>query len=184
MLERKIVPLPGHALWTYGRAPGFQSDYEKMRENNQKILEYKGYNLSGQSNSSSPKPRFSQKNESGNKVISEMIKINSQRTKESINALTAVQLSGMVMGLRPDGSENDGGKKIKGVEITTTSEEEVLQDKENLGKVVSMTNRRVEFIEAPISGSLPSSNENAPAPDWNSLVRMNFSIIAELRQWS
>jgi hypothetical protein len=32
----------------------------------------------------------------------------------------------MIMGLRLDGSKNDGGKEIKEIEITTRKEEEVL----------------------------------------------------------
>jgi hypothetical protein len=94
-----------------------------------------------------------------------MVRVDSQQTKESIEAFTEVQLSGMVMELRIDGGKNDRGKEIKGVEITTRSEEEVLQDKKNPSKVVSTTNRGVKFIEASVTGSLPASNENAPPLD-------------------
>jgi hypothetical protein len=56
MLERKVVPLPGHAPWSC----------------------------------------------------------------ESIEALMVVQLPGMVLGLRLDGSKDDRGKEIQGIEITTS----------------------------------------------------------------
>jgi hypothetical protein len=111
-----------------------------------------------------------------------------KRTKECTEALTAVQLSRMVMDLKLNDRKNDRGKEIKGLKITTTSEEEVLPDKENTRKVVSKTHRRIEFIETSVPRSLPAPNEDAPAPDQsgprNSLVRMNCSIIAELRQWT
>jgi hypothetical protein len=71
----------------------------------------------------------------------------------------------MVMELRIDGNKNDRGKEIEGIEITTRSEEEVLQDKENPGKIVSTINRRVELIETSTSTSISSFNKNAPTSD-------------------
>jgi hypothetical protein len=71
----------------------------------------------------------------------------------------------MVMKLKLNGGKNDREKKIKGIEVTTRSKEEVLPDKENARKVVSTTNRRIKFIETSIPTNIPAPNENAPAPD-------------------
>jgi hypothetical protein len=126
------------------------------------MLEYKGNYLSGRSYSSSPEPRTSGKSGSGGAIISEMARMDDKRTKECTEALAAVHLSGFVIEIKLNDRKNERGKEIKGLEVTTRSEEEVLPDKENTRKVVSMTNRRIKFIETSIPGNVPASNENAP----------------------
>jgi hypothetical protein len=47
------------------------------------------------------------------------LEIISERSKESIEAFIAVQLSGMVMELKLNGSKNDRRKEIKGIKVVT-----------------------------------------------------------------
>jgi hypothetical protein len=101
----------------------------------------------------------------GDEIISDMVRLDNKRTKEHVNAETDVQLSRLVIGLRLDEGSNDGGKKIKGIEITTTSEEEVLQNPENPGKVVSKSNRRIELTETSIPEGKPVSDKTSPTID-------------------
>jgi hypothetical protein len=51
------------------------------------------------------------------------------------------------MELKKHGGKDIRGKEIKVLEVTTRSEEEVLQDKENPGKMVStVSSRKLPFI--------------------------------------